>query len=90
MKTIAALAILNAALLVLGPLAYGGERAPQMEIQVAQAWTGGTFLEQNPYRPLLCLDSYPVVIAALGDFLHQHDDPECRPAERIFHRELEE
>lgn len=76
MKTLAAVAVLNALLLVVGPLALGK--------------AGALFAEQSRHVPAICMDSSPVVIGEVGEFRRTPDDIECRPGEMTFGRNFEE
>lgn len=76
MKTIAAVAVLGALWLLVGPLAPGSGRT--------------LFVEQSRHVPAICLDSSAVMIGRVGDFRHTDDEIECRPTETIFGRGFEE
>ncbi len=89
MKAIAAFAAVSAALLVVGPLAYAGGHTPGQAAEIGDLRTR-VLRVQHPYAPLICLDSYPVAIAALGDFWDTADEPECRPVPVPSARDLQE
>ncbi|HET8679828.1 MAG TPA: hypothetical protein VFM39_06880 [bacterium] len=76
MKTIAAVVVLSALVLLLGPVAFGNGRA--------------LFVEQSRHVPAICMDWSPVMMEGVDEFRHIRDDIECRPSEMIFGRNFEE
>ncbi len=76
MKTIAAVAVLSALVLLLGPVAFGNE--------------GGLFVDRRRHVPAICLDSSLVMIEEADEFRRTPDDVDCGPSKMTFGRSFEE